>query len=109
MNAGSTLIEWRPPRKVNAGFSEHSKGRGPEGMRGHFGRERRKLRRKNYQMGEYWCCSVKCMSKADSTGGSHLYASGSLGGGWERAGVLGTLAHTEPEEQINQWAWDMRR
>lgn len=29
------------------------------------------------------------MSKADSTGGSHLYVPGSLGGGWERAGILG--------------------
>lgn len=84
----SGLREWRPLREASAGFSEHSKGRGTERIRGHFGKERRKLRRKNYQMGRYWCCSVRCVSKAGGTGLSHLCMSGRLGGGWKGASIL---------------------
>lgn len=58
-------------------------------MRGHFGKEGRKLRRKNYQMDGYWCCSIKGIFEAGSTGVSHLCVSGSLGGSWKRASILG--------------------
>lgn len=50
-------------------------------MRGPFDKDSRMLRRKNYQMGDCWCCSVKPTSKAGSAGVSHLSVSGSLGVG----------------------------
>lgn len=60
-------------------------------------------------MGEYWCCSIRCMSKADSTGGlTYMRLEVCVAAGRELAS-WGTLAHTEPEEQINQWTWDMKR
>lgn len=52
--------------------------------------------------------SNACLRQTALVGLTHMRLAVWVAAGRELAS-WGTLAHTEPEEQIDQWAWDMRR